>query len=131
VRPLSRFDATLPNSPAVGVRLCGRSSLPAGWRPEDLLRLRRPDDFLPALEAATRMGLSFAEVEGLAVEGWLDAYVRGGELRVRPVVLSRLRVRDERVPAEPTTSAVVPDRRDDADPPADLDGLERFGRVEP
>ena len=124
-RPPSRFDATL------GVRLSGRSSLPAGWRPEDLLRLGRSrDDFLPALEAAARMGLALAEVEGLAAEGWLDWQARRDELWVRPVVLSRLRVRDPRVPEETVESATVPDRRDDADSPADH-GLERFGRSDP
>lgn len=76
------------------------------------------------------MRLTPAEVEGLAAEGWLDWQARRGELWVRPVVLSRLRVRDPRVPAEPTTSAVVPERRDDADSPADH-GLERFGRSDP
>ena len=93
-----------------GVRMNGRSSLPAGWRAEDLLRLGRPrhDEFLPALEAAARMNLTLAEVEGLAQEGWLDWQARGGDLWVRPVVLSRLRVVDELVHVEPGPGPVEP-----------------------
>jgi hypothetical protein len=125
VRPLSRLP-----EPALGVRLSSRSSLPAGWRPEDLLRLERADEFMPALEAAAAMGLTLAEIEGLAVEGWLDAHVRRDGLWVRPVVLSRLGVHDPRVePPEPARlprPELVPSTGRSNDPASAID---QFGRV--
>jgi hypothetical protein len=72
------------------------------------------------------MGVSVAEVEGLAAEGWLDSSVRGGKLWVRPVVLTRLRVSDPRVGEQPASPA-TPDagiRR--SSPAAPLGG--GFGR---
>lgn len=99
-------DRTFPG----GIRLTNRSTLPAPFSCESFLGLDRPrrDEFLPALEAAARMNLTLAEVEGLAQEGWLDWRARGGDLWVRPVVLSRLRVVDERVQVEPGPEPVEP-----------------------
>jgi hypothetical protein len=71
------------------------------------------------------MGLTLAEVEGLAMEGWLDWQARGGDLWVRPVVLSRLRVVDERVAehvdVDPESGLVEP-------PAPVVDPLDGFGR---
>jgi hypothetical protein len=126
VRPLSRVR----ERPALRVRLTSTRTLPPGWSCEDSLGLdRRRDEYVPASEAAARMGLTLAEVEGLAVKGWLDAHFRRDGLWVRPVVLSRLGVHDPGVePPEPARlpgPELVPS--DGTERPAAA--IDLFGRV--
>lgn len=125
---LSRFDVMLAESrevrPALGV---DRSRLPRSFTWERVLGYGSRDDFVPALEAAATMGTTLAEVEGLAAAGLLDATYRADGLWVRPVVLSRLRVRDPRVP-EPVVEQPATAVSESSSPPAGT--LPSFGLVE-
>jgi hypothetical protein len=126
---VSRFDGLLAESrrvePVIGA---ARPRLPRSFTAEGVLGLDRSDDLVPAVEAAALMNVSLAEVVSLAGSGVLDARVRRDGLWVRPVVLSRLRVRDQRMPEQ-----VEPDVHvgtDDEPSPAP-EVAESFGRIGP
>jgi hypothetical protein len=126
----SAADATAEKRLWRGTRT-SRSSLPAGWRAEDRLGIGSRVEFFPAPEAARRMGLPLEEVVQLAGEGWLDARVRNGELYVLPVVLSRMAVRDARVPPAETPEPVAVFPVVGNEPEPEPEGLVAFGRAKP
>src|SRR5439155_20778261 len=66
------------------------SSLPPGWRAEDILG--KTDGFLPLREAAKTMAVSEARVVEMVRAGLLEA----DGSKVRPAIVSVLAVKDER-----------------------------------
>jgi hypothetical protein len=133
---VSRFDdaiaaaaeATAEARLRRGAGQLGLPRLPRSFTAEGVLGLDRYDRLVPALEAAVAMDVPLAEIVSLAESGLLDAQVRRDGLWVRPVVLSKLRVRDPRVPSVDDESEHVADNRAGTD--AAPWSLPEFGAVE-
>jgi hypothetical protein len=69
-----------------------RSSLPRGWRPEDLLGGGGTRGFVPFAQAAEQMGAAEDDVFELARQGYLLAELRGTTLYVQPAIVGITRV---------------------------------------
>lgn len=73
--------------------------MPVGFRAADFAGVPRDESHVPLTEAAARMDVPRATVLALVEDGTLDAVgSTRGSLRVRPAIVSVLRVVDRREP---------------------------------